>query len=310
MVSDRSGCVIAVDVGGTAVKAAVVDRHGAAIARLSVPTSRDGPAGVVEQIGLIAEELTHGAHERRMTPVGLGVVVPGRIDEAAGVVALAGNLGWRDVPLRALVEKRTGLPVSLGHDVRAGGLAEFTLGASRGAGDHLFLAIGTGVAGAIMLGGEAYGGGGYAGEIGHVVVEPDGVECGCGGRGCLEMVASAGAIARRYAERSGDRVNAAEVAARAATGEAIAVAVWHEGVDALVIALAGYAFALAPELVVVGGGLAGAGEQLLAPLRDRLADRLGFQRMPTVVGAELGELAGCLGAGLLAWGAAGREVRP
>lgn len=309
MASDSPDCVLAVDVGGTAVKAAVMNERGAAIAPLSVPTARGDAETVAEHIGELATELTDTAHGHGLSPVALGVVVPGLVDEDTGRVLLAGNLGWRDVPMRALVEKRSTLPVAFGHDVRAGGLAESMLGAGRGARDHLFLALGTGVAGAVMLDGAAYSGGGYAGEIGHVVVEPDGDVCACGGTGCLETVASARAIARRYAERGGEWVPAAEVAARAAAGDTDAIAVWDAAVAGLVEALAAYLSVLAPELIVVGGGLATAGEQLLDPLRARLSERLTFHRVPRVVPAELGERAGCLGAGLLAWRAAGREVR-
>lgn len=301
-------CVIAVDVGGTSVKAAVIDECGAALSPVSVPTPR-GAERVADQIAALADELADAAHARELTPVALGVVTPGLVDDDTGTVLLAGNLGWQDVPMRALVAKRSTLPVAFGHDVRAGGLAEAVLGAGRGAGDHLFVAIGTGVAGAVMLGGTAYSGGGYAGEIGHIVVEPDGDACACGGRGCLEAVASARAIARRYAERVGEPVAAAEVATRAAAGDVHAVAVWDDAVAGLVEALAAYLCVLAPEIVVVGGGLATAGEQLLGPLRARLSERLTIQRVPRVLPAELGERAGCLGAGLLAWRAAGREVR-
>lgn len=297
-------CVLAVDVGGTAVKAAVVDARGAAIAPVTVPTS-SGAERVADQIAALTDELTAAAHARGLTPVALGVVTPGLVDDEAGTVLLAGNLGWRDVPMRALVEKRVSLPVAVGHDVRAGGLAEAVLGAGRDAGDHLFVAIGTGVAGAVMLDGAAYSGGGYAGEIGHIVVEPDGDACACGARGCLEAVASARAIARRYAERAGERAAAAEVAARAVAGDVHAVAVWDAAVAGLAEALRVCLCVFAPELVVVGGGLATAGEQLLDPLRAALSERLTFQRVPRVVPAELGERAGCLGAGLLAW----REAR-
>lgn len=302
-------CVVAVDVGGTSVKAAVVDARGTANAAVTVPTSR-GAEQVADQVAALADELTDAVHARGLAPVALGVVTPGLVDEHSGTVLLAGNLGWRDAPMRALVEKRVDLPVAFGHDVRAGGLAEAVLGAGRDAGDHLFLAIGTGIAGAVMLGGTAYSGGGYAGEIGHIVVEPGGDACACGARGCLEATASARAIARRYALRTGERVAAAEVAARAVAGDVHAVAVWDAAVIGLAEALRVCLCVLAPELIVVGGGLATSGDQLLEPLRARLAERLTFQRVPHVVAAELGERAGCLGAGLLAWHAIGREVRP
>jgi glucokinase len=211
------------------------------------------------------------------------------------------NFGWRELPLRRLLEERTGLPVAFGHDVRAGGLGEGALGAARGVRDFLFLALGTGIAGAAVLDGRPYAGGGYAGEVGHVVVEPGGRRCGCGARGCLETVASARAIAERY----GDEATAAQVAARCAGGEARACAVWSGAVAALADALAMYVSVLAPELIVVGGGLSEAGDQLLRPLDAALGERLTFHRRPRLRRAALGDQAGRLGAALLAWERAG-----
>lgn len=306
-----SECVIAVDVGGTAIKAALVGDQGQVLHSHCVPTDQAGGAdGVIDQIATIVTDLESVAARSGWNPLAVGVAVLGLVDDEAGVAVLSANLGWRDVPIRRLLEKRIRLPLAFGHDVRAGGLAEAVLGAGRGAGDHLFLAIGTGVAGALMIGGMPYVGSGYAGEIGHVVVDPDGRVCGCGGRGCLETVASASAIARAYGDSTGETVAAAEVAARAAAGDEVAERIWARAVDALAVGLAVYVSLLAPPLVVIGGGLATSGDQLLVPLRRRLAEVLSFQRQPEIVPARLGDQAGCLGAGLLAWLALGREVSP
>jgi glucokinase len=167
--------------------------------------------------------------------------------------------------------------------------------------DFLFLAVGTGIAGAAVLDGRPYAGGGYAGEIGHVIIEPGGRECGCGARGCLETIASARAIAERY----GGDASAADVAARCAAGEERACAVWQEAIEALAHALAMYVSVLAPEVIVVGGGLSEAGEQLLGPLDSALGERLSFHRRPRLRRAALGDQAGRLGAALLAWERAG-----
>ncbi|WP_038044365.1 ROK family protein [Thermocrispum agreste] len=305
-----SECVIAVDVGGTAIKAGLVDPTGTLHAPRSVPTDRAaGADGVVGQVVACIQELETGARRAGHTPVAVGVAVLGLTDDEAGIAVLSANMGWRDVPFRALLQEKTALPVAFGHDVRAGGLAEAVLGAGRGAGDHLFLAIGTGVAGAIMVGGEPYRGTGFAGEIGHIEVDsPSAGPCGCGGRNCLETVVSARALAQHYAERTGEQVTAAEVAARVDAGDEHARQLWAEMVDALAGALCMYCSLLAPELIVVGGGLAEAGPRLLEPLRARLAERLSFQKRPRLVPAELGERAGCLGAGLFAWQRVGRPV--
>ena len=283
--------MIALDLGGTALKAGLVDERGETLRALQRPSRREeGPDAVVAGLCATAEELAADAD-----PAAIGLVVPGVVDEAAGIAVYSANFGWRDLPLRARLEEHTGLPVAFGHDVRAGGLAEAALGAARGVRDFLFLALGTGIAGAAVLDGRPYAGGGYAGEIGHVVVEPGGRECGCGARGCLETVASARAIAERYG------ASAAEVADRCAAGDPRARAVWQRAVDALADALAMYVSVLAPELIVVGGGLSEAGDQLLPPLDDALGKRLTFHRRPRLCRAALGDQAGRLGAALLAW---------
>jgi glucokinase len=305
-----SDCVVALDLGGTMLKAGLVDAAGRTLLARHRPAGRErgpdaGLAGVLDA----ADELAAAAREDGHVPVAIGLVVPGIIDEARGVAVFSANFGWRDTPLRELLERRSGLPVAFGHDVRAGGLAEGTLGAARGAGDFLFLALGTGIAGAAVLDGRPYAGGGYGGEIGHVVVEPGGRRCGCGGRGCLETVASASAIAARACERSGETgLSAIEVAERAARGDPVASAVWGEAVEALAMALAMYVSVLAPELIVLGGGLAEAGTRLLEPLDAALGARLTFHRRPRLCRAALGDQAGRLGAALLAWQRVGHDA--
>jgi glucokinase len=217
------------------------------------------------------------------------------------VATWAANVGFRDVPLRDLVTKHLGLPAALGHDVRAGGVAEARLGAGQGYEHMIFLAIGTGIAGAHVVGGVSYAGAhGAAGEVGHLIVRPGGPRCGCGALGCVEAVASAAAIGRSYAERTGTTATAADVAARAVAGEPAAQAVWADAVDALASGLHATVTLNDPEVVVVGGGLAEAGDALLVPLDAALAGKLTFQRKPALVRAALGDEASCLGAGLLA----------
>lgn len=301
-------CVVALDVGGTSMKGALVDGHRKVRARQSFPTpAADGPDAVLEQMTTAFATLAARAPEVGLeSPQAAGVVVPGIVDEARGVAVVAANIGWQDAPVAPILRERLGIPVALGHDVRAGGLAESRLGAASGARDVLFVALGTGIAASCIVDGRALAAGGYAGEVGHVVVEPDGEPCGCGGRGCLERVASAAAIARRYANRSGVEVTgAAEVAAKVRAGDPVAVAVWDEAVAALVDVLHTSVTLLGPEVVVVGGGLAKASDLLLEPLEAGLDKRLTFQRRPRVVQAALGDQAGCLGAALLAWDLAG-----
>ncbi|MET9020542.1 ROK family protein [Actinopolymorpha sp. NPDC004070] len=299
------GCVAALDVGGTSMKGALVDAERRVRARMSFPTPvADGPDAVVDQIGSALETLAARAPEIGLdAPVAAGLVVPGIVDEPRGVAVAAANIGWENAPLVAVLQDRLGIPVALGHDVRGGGLAERVLGAGAGARDTLFIALGTGIAASCIVDGRPLVAGGYAGEVGHVVVEPDGELCGCGGRGCLERVASAAAVARRYTARTGTLVSgAADVALRVREGDPDAQAVWDEAVAALVTVLHTAVTLLGPEVVIVGGGLAEAEDLLLDPLRRGLEDRLTFQRRPRLVRAALGDQAGCLGAALLAEG--------
>ena len=197
------------------------------------------------------------------------------------------------------------MPVALGHDVRTGGLAEFTVGAATGVRNAMFMPIGTGIAAAVLVDGHRLDADGYAGEIGHIVVDPGGAVCGCGVRGCLETLGSAASIARRYAEAVGRPVTrAAEVADAVRAGDADAVRVWQDAVDALATAITTAITLLAPEVIAIGGGLAESGETLLEPLRAALDGRTTFQRTPRLVRATLGDNAGCIGAALLAWRAA------
>ncbi|MEU5949290.1 ROK family protein [Micromonospora sp. NPDC047465] len=294
--------VVALDVGGTGMKCALVRPDGAVLHAERHPTDAGrGPDAVVDTILAVAEGLAGKARADGLTPVALGVAVPGVIDEARGVAVWSANVGFRDVPLRDLARARLGLPTALGHDVRAGGLAEARLGAGRDSAHVLFVAIGTGIAAAHVVDGTAVTGAhGAAGEIGHVQVRAGGPACGCGRPGCLEAVASAAAIGRRYTALAGVPATAADVADRAAAGEPLAADVWREAVDALADGLATGQALFDVETVVLGGGLAQAGALLLDPLRAALHERMTFHREPRLVAAALGDEAGCLGAALLA----------
>ncbi|MGB2571126.1 ROK family protein [Micromonospora citrea] len=295
--------VVALDVGGTGMKCALVRPDGEVVHAERHPTGAErGPAAVVDTILDVAEGLAGKARSDGLTPIACGIGVPGLVDDAAGVAVWSSNIGFRHVPLRDLAAARLGLPTALGHDVRVGGLAETRLGAGRDVGHVLFVAVGTGIAAAHVVGGSATTGAhGAAGELGHILVRPGGPRCGCGRPGCLEAVSSASAIGRRYTELArGALVTAAEVAGRAAAGEELAGRVWQEAVDALADGLATAQALFDVETMVIGGGLARAGAQLFDPLRAALRERITFHREPRLVAAALGDEAGCLGAALFA----------
>ncbi|MGN9760784.1 ROK family protein [Streptomyces sp. SD31] len=309
--------VIALDVGGTGMKAALAGastvlsrgappRPPVLLHQARRPTGRErGPDAVVEGILDFAAELrAYGEQHFGEPPAAIGVAVPGIVDEERGIATYAANLGWRDVPLRELLTERLGgIPVALGHDVRTGGLAEGRIGAGKGTDRFLFVPLGTGIAGAIGIDGRVEAGAhGFAGEIGHIVVRPGGPACPCGQHGCLERFASAAAVSEAWAAACGDpEADAADCAKAVASGDPNAVRVWQGAVDALADGLVTALTLLDPRTLIIGGGLAEAGETLFTPLRDAVRRRVTFQRLPSIVPAALGDTAGCLGAGLLAW---------
>jgi glucokinase len=293
---------VAIDLGGTSIKAALADATATPVHTVRVPTRRRDGVVEVEQLAELVDLLSEHAATLGATVRGLGIAVPGIVDGERGVVRFTANLGWRDVALRDVLAARTGLPMRIEHDVRTGGLAEFTLGAAAGVRNAMFMPVGTGIAAAFRVDGHDLTADGYAGEIGHAIADPDGPACGCGARGCLEAFASASAIARRYTERTGEAVDgAAEVVDRLRAGDAVAQRIWDDAIAALATVLTTAVVLLAPEVIVIGGGLAEAGELLLAPLRTELTARLTFHRRPRLVPAFLGDNAGCIGAALLAW---------
>ena len=293
--------VLAFDVGGTDMKAALVDGLGAIRDVVRVPTPLDGDrtaAAVVSRIGELARELLHD--HPGVCPRAAGLLVPGQVDDENGVGVFSENLGWRDYPFRDRAEATLGVPVAFGHDVRGAGEAEYRLGAAAPFQDVVVMAIGTGIAGAIFIQGKLYAGHSLAGEMGHSKVA-DGPLCACGGSGCLEAVASAGAIARRYTLATGRQVaGAKEVLDRVVMGDLDAREIWESALDALALDLSHTVALLAPEAIVIGGGLSQAGAALFEPLESRLEAILTFHRRPRLLPASIGENAGVIGAALLA----------
>lgn len=285
---------LAIDVGGTSIKGELVDPGGRVVAEDRVATPPGDAA--LDAIGLLGHRLLAKANG----PVrGAGVVVPGLVDPAGGVAAYSANIGWRDLRLVDPLRHRWDLPVRLGHDVASAAVAEIRYGAGRGESHVCFIVIGTGIAAALVSGGRLVTGRhGVIAEIGHLRVRP-GHPCACGGDGCLEAVASASAIAADYRERTGSAVaGAADVVARLGD-DPVAREVWQEAIEALADGLAALTLVVAPELVVVGGGLGVAGTELVEPLQRELKRRSRVVTPPRVTMAELGARGGVVGAGLL-----------
>ncbi|SDW13700.1 glucokinase [Arthrobacter sp. cf158] len=292
--------VLSFDVGGTDIKAGLVDARGTVLGMRRVPTpldsSRPGEA-VLDRLAELAAEL---ASEFPGSPArAAGIIVPGIVDSAAGVGVYSANLGWRDFPFTAEAEKRLGIPVAFDHDVRSAAAVEHSFGGSKEFNDVVVMVVGTGIAAAVFSGGKAVTAGGFAGELGHAQVPDPDAAPGSAGSTILEAVGSAGAIAKRYHRASGNSVNGArDVLIRATAGDTLAARIWADAVDALAFTICQCVNIIGTEAVVIGGGLAEAGDQLLEPLRARVDQILDFQRRPRLIRAQLGQDAGLLGAAL------------
>jgi len=307
---------IGVDIGGTKVAAGVVDENGTVLARTRRRTPSTDPDAVEDVIATCVEELRV---EHEVGAVGVGAA--GFIDHARGVVLVAPNLAWHDEPLQEAVARRVGLPVCVDNDANTAAWAEYRFGAGQGE-DHLVVVtVGTGIGGGIVLGGELFRGRwGIAAEFGHMQVSQSGRRCGCGQHGCWEQYCSGRALlheareiadvqpgyGRRLLELGGGRpegIEAPEVTAAAREGDPAALDCFEEVGTWLGQGLADLAAALDPGAFVIGGGVADAGELLLAPARRVFAERLtGGPARPhaEIRLAALGNEAGLVGAADLA----------
>jgi glucokinase len=286
--------VLGIDIGGTAIKHGLVDDQGMLSRFASTPTPHDDPLAL-ELIPLIDDIFASYADAQ---PEAVGVAIPGLVT-AAGIAEFSGTLGFRNLDMLGLLKKALPTPVTLIHDVTAGGLAEARIGAAQGAQCAVLLQIGTAIAASLIFNGEVYHPHPAVGEIGHVPTVYD-RPCPCGLRGCLEMTASGGAVARNFREITGEELSAREVFQRASSGDPQAQLIRHEFVDALSSAIVWLSAVIGPDVIVLSGGVSTAGENLVSSLDQELDSRLSFHKRPQIVPSPLKDTAGCVGAGLYA----------
>ncbi|MER5557509.1 ROK family protein [Streptomyces sp. NPDC002506] len=302
--------VAALDIGGTKIAGALVDADGRLLLRAQRPTPahEDGDT-VMRAAEAVLAELTGSPLWERTGAIGIGSAGP--VDASAGTVSPVNIPGWRGFPLVERVRAATGgLDVELVGDGVAMTAAEHWLGAARGHDNALCLVVSTGVGGGLVLGGKLHPGPtGNAGHIGHISVDLDGDPCPCGARGCVERIASGPNIARRALDNgwrpgSDGDTSAAAVASAARSGDPVAVASFERAAQALAAGIAATATLVEIDIAVIGGGVAGAGEVLFAPLRRHLRDyaTLSFVQHLTVAPALMGTDAGLVGAAAAAWG--------
>ena len=287
---------LGLDLGATNVKWAVVDRDGDAWSvadRGQFPTSAaDGADAVLQRISDLAER----AVAKRPAIATVGVALPGLFDASSGIATFLPNLppDWERRQVVGPIQARLGLPVTLVNDARAFGLGELRLGAGRGCTTVVGLALGTGVGGVVVVDGDVhFGHDGTAGEVGHQTLHPDGPPCTCGNRGCLEAFARADAVAAACGTATAE-----EAMAAARAGDAAALAGMAEVGRWLGIGIGNLIVVLTPDRVVLGGGVAGAGDLLLDPIRAEVRRRVHVTDLDAVeiVTGELGTWAGAIGA--------------
>ncbi len=308
---------VGVDLGGTKIHTVVAKEDGAVLGEDRRPTeATQGPDAVVARIAASVRAACELAGVSVESVAGVGISSPGPCDPKRGVVTNAPNLpGFHDVHLTRLVSEALSLPVLLENDANAACYGEFRFGAGRGLRHIVYVTLGTGIGGGIIIDGKIYeGASGAAGEVGHIIIDPDGPPCNCGARGCVEALASGPAIAREakraiaegrspiMAGLAGDSRPTAELVLRAAQqGDGVAREIIQRAGYCLGIGLIGVLNCLNPEALILGGGLIGLGDLYLEPAITTAKSGAFEQIMSdvTITIASLGERSGALGAAAL-----------
>lgn len=308
---------VGVDLGGTNIRVVVFDSEMNALGREEASTrASEGAEAVISRISHCVRVALEHAGLRLSEVAGVGVGAAGLTDWRTGTVVLASNLGWRDVPLaESLSGELDGARVRVDKDTNVAALAEARLGAGRDFDHFLYVTAGTGIGGGLVLNGALYRGAtGGAGDVGHVVVDPEGPSCGCGNRGCVEVFASGGGIVNRAREALAEGGPEAEgspltaegltteaVFEAAANGDAFAARTVRRAGAMLGLALADYVNLNNPEAIVLGGGLLRAGELYRGPVEEEMRRRAlpALGEVVSLVAPGLGEDVGPVGAALL-----------
>lgn len=310
---------IGIDLGGTNTVVGLCDEAGKLICKKSVATCNGDPDGLRANMKRLAISVCEeaGVDRKEVTAIGLGV--PGTFDKSTATLVFGTNLGMNDVCFAHAFQPEFDCPVRLDNDANCAALGEALCGAGMGSGNAVMVTLGTGVGGGIVIDGKLYtGANDIAGEIGHMVVERNGLSCNCGRHGCLEAYASASgmirlaqmalekegtqdSLLRRYQEENGGELTAKMVCDARDAGDAVADEVFATYCDYLGCGLANLVNILQPDTIILGGGVAGYGEALLAPLREQIkAESLkGVSVNTRLVQATLGNDAGIIGAALL-----------
>ncbi len=306
---------VGIDLGGTNIAAGAVSADGKILAQCQRRTRPERPyQDVIRDMAETAKDAVRKAGYAMADVESIGIGIPGFFDKETGVIVFWTNLGWRDVPLRAEMAKYVDTPVFGDNDATVAGYAEAVAGVSRNASSSVFLTLGTGLGGGIVIGGKIWSGAhGVGSEIGHIMYQHDGIPCTCGARGCLERYASATALARigreaaaRHPESAlngipDGRYNAKAVIDGARNGDTASVEAFDEYTTHLANGIITIISFFDPAMVVIGGGVSRAGGFLLEPVRRKIHTGKFFKTLPCaeVVIASLGNDAGIIGAAML-----------
>lgn len=323
----RNTIAVGIDLGGTNLKGGLVDEAGALMARRTGPTNlTDGPKTVVADMVKLIDTMLDSAGLKRCDMVGVGVGSPGPLSPSEGRIIRASNLpGWTNVPLSDILTQAIGKPVKVDNDANVAAFGEYWVGAGRDVEDLVMLTLGTGIGGGVILSGRIlHGRFENAGELGHMIVDPGGLPCSCGQRGCLERYASADAVARRVVDaikaekssalssavESGEPIDCLRVVDSARTGDKLCLHIWNEACRYLAIACVNIQHAFNPARIVLGGGMSGAGDFLFNRVREHFVTQRWslHDDYPEIVPAGLGNDAGVIGAAGLAWGKDGCDA--
>ena len=307
---------IGIDLGGTNIAAGVVNERHEIVSHTSVPTlAHRSPEAVIADMGHAVRAALDQAGVTAADCASIGVGSPGTCDSDRGVVVRAYNLGWYEVPVCQMLTERFGIPARLSNDANCAALAEYVAGAGAGCRNMVLITLGTGVGGGIIIDGKIYAGMRSAGaELGHTVLVLDGEPCTCGRRGCWEAYASATALIRQTGQAAlahpesllasipAQDINGRTAFDAAEQGDAAARAVVARYCEYVAAGLTDLVNALAPERILLGGGISRQGESLLGPVREYVAAHCFGQRqgaIPVIAEAKLGNEAGIIGAAAL-----------
>ena len=294
---------LGVDLGGTNIAVGVVDEDNRIVSRVSTPTALPRPADAI--VASIAEACVKAIGEagiEREDIVSVGVGTPGAVN-SSGIVENDANLGFVNTPLRDMIYDLLKIETFIGNDANCAALGEQVAGAGRGTKNFIMVTLGTGVGGGIVLDGKLLTGvNGAAGEIGHMVIDHEGIPCQCGRIGCFEQYASASALIRFAKERNLDVNGARDVFDLAKADNIVAAEVLDSYFDYLSTGIANLINIFQPEVIAIGGGIAGQGEELLKPLVKKVESKryTKYSKKQTVITvAKLGNDAGIIGAASL-----------